>query len=283
MGTFSIELDGENVDVAKLWQCAQAGLDPAARLEIRIAPAARKRIEVAAKFVEEIRRRGKPVYGVNTGFGNFAEVAIDSEKLDLLQRNLIVSHCCGVGEPLTRDIVLAMWLIRLNTICRGNSGVRPSTVDFVVRSLEAGLLAEVPSRGSVGASGDLAPSAHATLALLGEGKASIARGDAFVTLSSAEALRALSLEPIKLGPKEGLSLINGTQLTTALAIKAWWQGNLLLRSANLAAAMSVEGLRGSRAIVNEGVLVSRRHPGPWLAVAKCKPGWASTRKFRKAT
>jgi histidine ammonia-lyase len=256
-----IELDGETLDPKTLWEFSIEALNPKARLEIRLRPDAQERISRASAWVKKITQGNKPVYGINTGFGKFAEVAINKDQLDQLQTNLILSHACGVGPDLSRDLVMAMWIIRLNTICRGNSGVRPETVNFVIKSLESGILACVPARGSVGASGDLAPSAHATLALIGEGFATIPAGESFTRVLAKDALKKNSLEPLKLGAKEGLSLINGTQTTTALALKTWYEGRVLLHTANIAASLSLEGLRGSHHIVDERVLKSRNQPG----------------------
>ncbi|MBS1982853.1 MAG: histidine ammonia-lyase [Bdellovibrionales bacterium] len=256
-----ITLDGESLKAQEVWSFAQHALNPHSKIKIRVAPRAQERIKKAANFVAEIIQGSKAVYGINTGFGKFAEVSIPHDKLQELQRNLILSHACGVGEPLSRDLVLAMWVLRLNTMCRGNSGVRLETVDRIIQLLEAGVLAEIPSRGSVGASGDLSPSAHATLTLLGEGMATFPAGGAFVRAPAQEALSVAGLAPYELGPKEGLSLINGTQLTTALAMKAWAEGRSLLAHANLATALSIEGLRASHTIVSEKVLFARNHPG----------------------
>jgi histidine ammonia-lyase len=256
-----ITLDGESLDPAHVWAFAHQALNPRAQFKINIAKTAAKKIDRAAAFVARVIRGPKPVYGINTGFGKFAEVVIPGHQLEELQRNLILSHSCGVGERLPRDIVMAMWILRLNTICRGHSGVRRETIDRIILLLEAGILAEIPSRGSVGASGDLAPSAHATLTLLGEGSCSLPTEIGFEVIQASDALRLLGIEPWVLGPKEGLSLINGTQLTTALAAKAWAEGANLVKHANLAAAFSIEGLRGSHAIISPLVLKSRQHPG----------------------
>ena len=258
-----IVLDGESLSPDTLWSFSRLALDPLVKPQIEIAASAEARIQRASEMVARIAQGKEAVYGINTGFGKFAEVSISREQLDQLQLNLIRSHAVGTGAPLSRDLVMAMWVIRLNTICRGNSGVRLEIVKKIIASLERGLLAEVPSRGSVGASGDLAPSAHATLALLGEGKCSIpdSAGKAFATMPASDALKKLNLDPIRLGAKEGLSLINGTQLTTALALKGWFDGRRFLGWANAAASLSIEGLKGSHQIVHEKVLASRNQPG----------------------
>ncbi len=256
-----ITLDGESLDPAKVWQFAARALDPKAQFKIELAPNSKERINAAASFVAEIINGDRAVYGINTGFGNFAEVRVEHSELLNLQRNIILSHACGVGEPLSRDLVMAMWILRLNTACRGNNGIRLSTIEGIISFLEKGILAEVPSRGSVGASGDLCPSAHATLAIIGEGFCTAPIDGEIKRVSVSEALKVFNLKALTLGPKEGLSLLNGTQTTTALAIKAWSEGTTLLRTANLGAAMMIEGLRGSHQIVHDGVLESRNHPG----------------------
>jgi len=244
-----------------IWESARIALDPAKQLSIEFAPRALRRIGRAADLLARLVAAEEPVYGVNTGFGHFADVVIPTEKLVELQYNIIRSHCCGVGEPLPRDLVAAMWLISLSTICRGNSGVSVATVKNIADMIGAGILARVPSRGSVGASGDLAPSAHAVQATIGEGMCTMPWAGGFVELPAAEALERAGIEPLRLGPKEGLSLINGTALTTALAIKAWYEGCELLRVANVAAAMSIEAMGGSRKICSPQTTRAHRHRG----------------------
>lgn len=258
---FSIELDGENLRPQELWMWAKAALNPASSVKIHFSKTARERISKSEKLVASILKDSRAVYGINTGFGKFAEVKISDKQLSQLQKNLILSHACGVGEPFGRDIVMAMWLIRLNTLARGNSGIRMETIEKIVGLLEKGILAVVPSRGSVGASGDLAPSAHATLTLIGEGQCSMPKGAGFVTISAAEALKAHKLTPANLEAKEGLALINGTQTTTALALKAWCEGKNLLTTANLSAAFSIEALRGSHDIFDKRIAAARNQPG----------------------
>lgn len=256
-----LSLGDAPLEPAAVWQCARGASVPHASLRIDLTDAAWERISVAAGFVAGIVAHERPVYGVSTGAGHFADVLIPPERIEALQRNLIRSHCCGVGTPLGRDLVMAMWLIRLNTICQGHSGTRVDTVRAIVRLLESGVLAEVPSRGSVGASGDLAPAAHAALVLLGEGWCIAPDGGGFRRISATEGLVRAGLAPLRLAAKEGLSLINGTQLTTALALKAWYEGQSLLRMANLAAAMTFEALHGSRTVLDPRVLALHRHEG----------------------
>lgn len=256
-----ILIGGEPPAPDSLWLLARRALDPDFRIRIEIDRQALTKMNAAAEFVAEIVRSKQPVYGINTGVGHFADVLVPPGDVDAQQRNLIRSHCCGVGELLTRDIVLAMWLIRLHALSLGHSGTRLATVETIVRLLEAGVLAEIPSRGSVGASGDLAPSAHAALPLLGEGWCTLPEGDGFRRLPASAVLAALGMEPPGLAAKEGLSLINGTQLTTALALKACFETKLLLRTANLAAAMTIEAVHGARGVLDARLLALHRHEG----------------------
>lgn len=209
----------------------------------------------------EVVKGDTPVYSINTGFGIFAETKISRDDLLTLQRNIILSHASGVGEPLSRDLAMALWILRLNTACRGFNGIRLSTLEHIIKGLEAGMLAVIPSRGSVGASGDLCPSAHATLPYIGEGLCQIPDGEKFSTLSAPEALKKIGLGLLELGPKEGLSLINGTQFTTALALKAWYEATRLVEIANLNLSLMIEAMRASHKIFHSGLLTARNQPG----------------------
>ena len=209
----------------------------------------------AALEVEDIVKSGRIVYGINTGFGRFAECAVDPVQLAELQRNLVLSHAAGVGEETEREVVMAMWLLRLRTLLRGHSGVTVETIQRLMRILQAGILGCVPVRGSVGASGDLAPGAHSALAMMGIGPCTyldeagkVQRGDA------GEVLGRAGLDAVVLGPKEGLAMINGTHYTTALAIKLWNQTCRLLRVANLTSAISMEATGGTGTVLEPTVL-----------------------------
>jgi histidine ammonia-lyase len=259
--TATITLGDMALSPTAVWEVATGALDPAKRWSIRYSRQAVERMRCAADLVAQLVAAEEPVYGINTGFGHFANVVIAPERIVELQQNIVRSHCCGVGELLPRDVVLAMWLIDLNTICRGHSGVRVETMEAIARILEAGILGCVPSQGSVGASGDLAPAAHATLAILGEGRCTMPVGGEFVEMPAGEAIRRAGLAPVSLGPKEGLSLVNGTMLTTALAVKAWYEGSHLVEVANLAAAMTLEALGGSRMVCSELATRAHGHPG----------------------
>lgn len=258
-----IILTGENLDIETLWRFSQNALDPKAKIKIAIDPAARARIAAAEKFLHKLASSGDTVYGLNTGFGFFARTRIDDSEIETLQHNIIRSHACGVGEELPRDLTLMLWLILINSVCRGHRGLSLSKLENIIAMLEAGMLACVPARGSVGASGDLAPTAHAVLACLGEGECTMPSGDGFARMSAAEALKKNKLAPIRLGPKEGLCLINGTQLTAALAVKLWNETKQLVDTANLAAAMSIEALRASHHMTDEPLLLEQRQKGTY--------------------
>ena len=202
---------------------------------------ARAAVEGGEAAVRRALDTGDAVYGVNTGFGDLAGVRIAGERIAELQRRLILSHAAGLGEPLEDSVVRGMLLLRANTLARGHSGVRAQVVEALIALLGAGVLPVVPSRGSVGASGDLAPLAHLALPLLGYGKVRI---DGRVA-SAAEGLRRAGLEPLALGPKEGLALINGTQAMTSLLALSCLDARRLVRTADLVAALSTDALRGT--------------------------------------
>ncbi len=256
-----IKLSGEDLDVEKLYRAAQAALDPKARIKITIDPAAKKRVIAAEKFLHKLATSGETIYSINTGFGFFVNTRIKPEEMAQLQTNIIRSHACGVGEELPRDVVLMLWLILLNSVCRGHRGLALGKLEAITHMLEAGILSCVPARGSVGASGDLAPSAHAVLATIGEGECTVPSGDSFARVSAEAALKKAKLKPISLGPKEGLCLINGTQLTAALGVTLWNETKRLLDTANMAAAFSIEGLRASHHMTDELLLREQRHEG----------------------
>jgi histidine ammonia-lyase len=220
-------------------------------------PSARPKVEAAAALVAKAAAGNEAVYGVNTGFGKLAAVKIASKDTTTLQRNLILSHCCGVGAPLDTAMTRLMMALKLLSLGRGASGVAWSTVTQIEAMLQAGVIPVVPEQGSVGASGDLAPLAHMAAAMIGEGEA-VFQG---VRLPAGEALKRAGLKPIVLGPKEGLALINGTQFSTAAALiglfKAWENA----RSAIVTCALSTDAIMGSTAPLVDAIHTLRGHAG----------------------
>jgi histidine ammonia-lyase len=224
---------------------------------VALARGVRGRLEASRAVVERAASNPQAVYGINTGFGAFANRKISAEHLDRLQLNLVRSHAAGVGEPLEAALTRRLLLLKANGLAGGYSGVRPQIVEALLALLNADVLPVIPRVGSVGASGDLAPLAHLTLALIGEGEAR--RGER--SLAGVDVLRAAGVEPIALTAKEGLALLNGTQLSATLAAEGCLQGETLLRSAIVAGALSVEALAGSYAPFDERIHAARGQPG----------------------
>ena len=222
-----------------------------------LSDAARERMERNRGYVERLVAEGRTVYGVTTGFGRFATTRIGSDSVRTLQRNLLLSHAIGVGEPFSDEVVRAMMVLRAQSLAHGVSGVRPRVVDTLLALLNAGALPRVPSQGSVGASGDLAPLAHMSLPLIGEGEVRWQGG----LHPAREVLEALGVEPLVLEAKEGLALINGTQAMGAQLALLLLDAGRLQRAADVAAAMSVEALKGSHRPFLEAVTRVRPHPG----------------------
>ncbi len=224
--------------------------------------AAEHRVAEAAKLVAELASGGAPVYGVNTGFGDLATVRVPMERVRELQLNLVRSHAVGVGDPLPQDVVRAILLLRANTLATGRSGVKVATINLLLDMLDRGVHPVVPQHGSVGASGDLAPLAHAALVLIGEGEAFVDG----VRLPGGDALKRKGLSPLELAPKEALALINGTQVMTAIGCLALHDAEVLATSADVVGAMSAEAMRATDAAWDEALHATRPHPGQ-LAVA----------------
>ncbi len=208
-----------------------------------LSPDAVARIDASRAVVDRQALGGAPVYGINTGFGALAETAIPLDALGALQVNLLRSHAAGVGDALPVRIVRAAMALRANVLAKGFSGIRRSTLERLLDMLNHRVHPRVPGRGSVGASGDLAPLAHLSLVLIGEGHATVA--DDATIRSGRDALAVAGLSPVTLGPKEGLALINGTQPSAAVAALAVAGADRLARAADVAAALSIDALRGS--------------------------------------
>lgn len=224
---------------------------------VRLAPAAKQHIQQARAVVERATTDGLPHYGVNTGFGSLARKRIDAHDLRELQRNLVRSHAAGIGAPLPNDSVRAMMLLTAASLARGHSGVRVEVVECLVAMLNAGITPVVPSVGSVGASGDLAPLSHVALALIGEGEV-IMDGRA---QPAGAAMRSRGIEPVTLEAKEGLALINGTHLMAAQGALACHDFEVLFRAALVAGAMSIDACRATDAFLDPRVHEIRRQPG----------------------
>ena len=233
---------------------------------VTLAASAREAVAAARRVVDDAVARGAVVYGVTTGFGNFAEVRIPLDRLRELQTNLLRSHAAGVGAPLGVSETRALMLLRANALARGFSGVRLETLELLVALLNRRLHPRVPSQGSVGASGDLAPLAHLALVLIGEGEC-LHEGR---RLSGREALAAVGLSPVTLEPKEGLALINGTQLMTAVSGLALAQALRLARSADVVGALTLDALLGTDTAFDPRIHAARPHPGQGASARNLK-------------
>lgn len=232
-------------------------------LSVTLNPDTRARVERAAATVARAAAGTEPVYGVNTGFGKLASVRIPPEDTATLQRNLILSHCCGVGDPTPDDAVALMMVLKLLSLGRGASGVRWELITLLEALINHKVLPVVPLQGSVGASGDLAPLAHLAAVLQGDGEA-VYQGE---RLSGSSALKRAGLSPLELGPKEGLALINGTQFSTALSLAALFQTRRLAKSALITGALSTDAAMGSAAPFRPEIHALRGHAGQIHAAA----------------
>jgi histidine ammonia-lyase len=236
------------------------------RAAVTLDPDARSRMAESRAVIERLVAAGEVVYGVTTGFGALASRAVPADDAARLQENLLVSHAAGVGEPLPRDVVRAMLLLRANTLALGHSGCRPLIVDRLLDFLGRGIHPVVPEHGSVGASGDLAPLAHLALPLIGRGRVEL-EGQLVPGLI---ALREVGLEPLVLEPKEGLALLNGTQLMSAIGALLLVDADRLVRTASVAAAMSVEALLGTDVAFAAAYQLARPHPGQVAVAAQLR-------------
>jgi histidine ammonia-lyase len=227
---------------------------------VSLAAAAWEAIEKSAESIGRILASGRTVYGVNTGFGILAQTRIPTDRLQELQTNLILSHSAGVGEPLDPRIVRLMMILKIVGLARGHSGISRAVVERLLKMVEAAALPIVPSQGSVGASGDLAPLAQMSAALLGEGRIAL-KGE---EMPAADALARLGFAPLSLGPKEGLALINGTQVSTAIALDLLFTAERVLASALVAGALSLDALKGTDVPFDPRIHAARGQPGQIL-------------------
>jgi histidine ammonia-lyase len=247
----TVQLDGEKLTIEQVVTVAR-GYAPAI-----LPQAARRRMQRSRKWVERAVKERDVVYGVTTGFGWFQNISIPPEKIRQLQRNLILSHCSGVGEPFEDEVVRAMLVLRANALAKGVSGIRVSTVETLVEMVNRRVHPVVPAQGSVGASGDLAPLAHIAAVLIGEGEAYFQRR----RMSGARAMKAAGLRPVVLEAKEGLALTNGTQAMTALGALALYDAQILADAADIAAAMTLEAVKGKTMPFSARVHKLRPHAG----------------------
>jgi histidine ammonia-lyase len=250
-------LNGDPLTLAQLDAVA------AATLEVAIAPGSRSRMVASRAVVDRAAAGDAAAYGINTGFGKLADVRVAPDQVAVLQQNLVRSHCCGVGEPLSEAEVRGMLLLRANVLAKGRSGVRTEVAELLAAMLHHRIHPVVPSRGSVGASGDLAPLAHLALALIGEGQV-FTDGK---RVAAATALAAAGLSPLQLQAKEGLALLNGTQAMASVGGLSLFRAQRVVRLFDLAGAMSLEGLRGTPAAFDARIHEARPHAGQIAAAA----------------
>src|SRR3989454_2535966 len=246
-----LELDGQRLSLAQVFAVAGG------KERVAVAAPARVRVEQSRKVVENIVAEGRTVYGVNTGFGKLSDVHIEPPQLRELQLNLVRSHSCGVGSPLSEIEARAMLLLRANVLAEGFSGCRPILIETLIAMLERGVTPVIPEKGSVGASGDLAPLAHLALTVIGEGEA-FYRGE---RLPGGEALTRAEIEPVELEVKEGLALLNGTQAMVAVGGLALHRAERVARLADVAGAMTLEAVRGTPVAFDERIHAAHSHRG----------------------
>ena len=254
----SVLVDGRSLGIAEVEAVARHGA------KVSFDETARGKVAETRQVVEDILDSGEVVYGINTGFGKLAEVRISSDQLEQLQLNLLRSHACGVGEAFAEDVTRAMMLLRANVLATGHAGCRPLVVERILDLLEAGVHPLVPSCGSVGASGDLAPLAHLALVLVGEGEAVLGGR----RMSGGEALAETGFEALHLGAKEGLALINGTQASAAVGALAIADARRLLDAADVVCALTLDAMAGTDAAFDPAVHAARPHPGQGISAAR---------------
>ena len=247
----TIDLDGKHLSLEAIRAIAHDGA------LVRVTAEARRRVSAARRLVDEKFGIGDAIYGVTTGFGRLAHIPVEPKDAAQLQLNLVRSHAAGTGEPLAVEFVRAAGVLRVSSLAAGHSGIRERTLDLLIELLNRNVTPVVPRQGSVGASGDLAPLAHMTLTLIGEGEA-FYNGE---RLPSARALQLAGLEPIELGAKEGLALVNGTEVMTGIAALCLLRAERLLASADIIGAMSLEAFLGTDRVFDRRINALRPHPG----------------------
>ncbi|MBC6952164.1 histidine ammonia-lyase, partial [candidate division KSB1 bacterium] len=253
-------LDGKSLTLDMLHEVAGGGA------ELELSAEALRRMESSRNVIDGVLQSGRVIYGVNTGFGKLAEVRISPDDLSTLQKNLILSHACGTGQALAAPEVRALLLLKLNALLTGYSGCRTIVADYLHHLLAKDVLPVIPEKGSVGASGDLAPLAHMSLVLLGLGEALVQSQK----VSGLEALRFVDLQPLTLAAKEGLALINGTQFMTAVGSLALLQLQTLTATADICGAMSAEALLCTPVAFDQRIQVARGYAGQQQSAANLR-------------
>lgn len=246
-----LKLTGRDLNVENVWAISQG------ECTVELCEESKKDVLKSRKYIEGRIDKGDTMYGVNTGFGHFSNVAISKEQLVELQKNLIRSHCCGVGEPFEPKEVRAIMALRANALTRGHSGIRPEVIEKIIEFINNDLTPYIPQQGSVGASGDLAPLSHLALSIIGEGDL----WDGKEKVKTSVRLKELGIEPLELKAKEGLSMINGCQVMTAVGLLNGYRSQKVLELFDLAGAMTLEALKGSRAAFDPLISATRAHPG----------------------
>lgn len=247
-----VQITGKDATLDSVWRVAQ---DVETKLEL--APDAREKMAASRKYIETKMTGGEAIYGVNTGFGAFSSVRISDAEIDQLQRNLIRSHSCGIGDPFTEKETRAIMFLRANCLANGLSGIRPLVVEKILEFLNANVIPVIPQQGSVGASGDLAPLSHLALAIIGEGSA----WENGISVPVAQVLQKKGLKPLDLKAKEGLSMINGCQVMTAVGLLNAYEARRLAWITDLAGAMTLEAMQGSRSAFDPLISAARPHHG----------------------
>ena len=256
----SASLDGERLTIDQVQEVAERGVS------VSLAPVAIEKMQASREPVERLAEGDDPIYGVNTGVGLLADIRVPRQDLDLLQLNVVRSHAAGVGPPLPRAVARAMMLIRANVLAKGFSGIRPVVAERLCDLLNRRVTPIIPEQGSVGASGDLAPLAHMALVLIGEGEAEFQ----CAVLPGGEALARAGLAPLQFHPKEGLSLINGTQAMLAIGCLELAAARTLAASADVIAALTLDALRGTPVAFDERIHAARPHPGQVESAARLR-------------
>jgi histidine ammonia-lyase len=266
----TIQLTGQDLKLADVRRVAHRA-EGAAPLKVELANSARERVRASRHYIESRMSSGEAIYGVNTGFGAFSSVRISPSQIVELQKNLIRSHSVGVGELFSREQARAILLLRANALARGHSGIRDVVIDKLLEFLNHDLIPAIPQQGSVGASGDLAPLSHLALAIIGEGEVydpADVQGRKVIPVT--EALGRTGVKPLELQAKEGLSMINGCQVMTAVGLLAVDEARRLAKLVDLAGGMTLEAMKGSRSAFDPLIPATRPHPGEAMTARNLK-------------